>query len=95
MKIPTLIMSLIATPLLYGQNTEVEVSIYPNPVSDVIKINKAPDINVERISVFNLTGEIVLLAKTDEFNISKLNTGYYTAKIETDHGISFKKLIVN
>ncbi len=90
-------MSLTNFKLTHNQEDGIntEVNIYPNSVSEFITLKKDPQVEVERVSILNLNGQIVLLSKQDRFNISKLNTGFYTAKIETNYGISYKKLIIN
>jgi hypothetical protein len=65
---------------LYNNN----ISIYPNPSSDLITIQGVEKVN---ISIFDLTGKLVLKAeKAKTVNISQLQKGAYFAEFTTIDG---------
>jgi hypothetical protein len=77
------------------------VNIYPNPVADNATIsfafNKAANVNM---TVVNLVGSTVMNDKfiagrgeAKQINLSKLPSGIYLAKFETEKGIFTKKII--
>lgn len=69
-----------------------EFSTYPNPVKDVLNINtKEP---LQKISIIDLLGRTVLTPNvTKELNVSSLTKGVYILALESENGISTKKII--
>ena len=69
------------------------ISIYPNPVKDVIHIANLFEMSV--ISIYRLDGTLVKKMKTQDsaINVSDLPAGSYLIKIETSNKI-ISKLIV-
>ncbi len=61
---------------------DTNVSIYPNPAKDVIKILNDKDLNITNIEILDLTGRTVLSTdKSSGINISELPEGQYFVKI--------------
>ena len=76
------------------------LSIYPNPSNSIFNINWAQG-NDFSISVFDLTGKLLLQEKSDanslrkfSLDMSKFGKGIYFAKIKVDEKQSTKKLIL-
>jgi len=69
------------------------VSVYPNPVKDLLSIETA--YSVEQIELFNITGQRVYAATQPNYRISlgDLRPGIYLLKIKTDAGFDVKKII--
>ncbi len=71
--------------------------IYPNPASDVLKIESKQNIEVQSISIYNTLGQMVLVvpnAKTTKaVDVSALQPGNYLIKIDSDKGTSNAKFI--
>lgn len=57
-----------------------ELVIYPNPASEVLRVNTPADFEVVRI--YNLSGILVKSTKASEIDISALKTGLYLLVIE-------------
>lgn len=79
-------------------NKEVSINIYPNPTQDLLHVEiLSTDINIERISIFNMLGqgvESIAIPKQlskRSVNVSNLVSGYYIIKIETDKGVHTRK----
>jgi len=76
--------------------TGISVGIYPNPASDLINIRSTETIN--KISVFNLTGKMVISrdVKADfyQLNCSILPDGLYIIRIETQNGLITKQVSI-
>lgn len=73
-----------------------EVSVYPNPVQDVVNI--VTDKNIDTVVVFNITGQQVLKtpAAGGQINLDSLSPGIYLMKVALDTGhTSTIKLIKN
>lgn len=76
-------------------NNEVEVSIYPNPVSDYLLINNSTEIN--RVAVFDLTGKVLndtsIIA--NKLDVSNLSEGIFIFSFyKDDNLLSSKKIVV-
>ena len=76
------------------------LSIYPNPSNSIFNINWAQG-NDFSISVFDLTGKLLIQEKSDSkslrrfsLDMSKFSKGIYFAKIKVDDKQSTKKLIL-
>ncbi len=71
--------------------------IYPNPASDVLKIESKQNIEVQSISIYNTLGQLVLVVPnakgTKTVDVSGLQTGNYFIKIDSDKGTSNTKFI--
>jgi hypothetical protein len=73
-----------------------EMSVYPNPSSDFIKLRDTQ--NVDAVTIFDLNGKAVYQsgkAVKGEISVKNLATGMYTVRIETKDGAkSVQKLVV-
>ena len=78
---------------------EQNISIYPNPATDVLKIslgNDALQTDVQNICIYDLKGSLV--SKTPKFesslDIKSLSKGTYFVKIQFSNSVVTKKLLV-
>ncbi|MCC6725613.1 MAG: T9SS type A sorting domain-containing protein [Saprospiraceae bacterium] len=66
-----------------GGSTPVKISIYPNPATNFISINK--DENVRDIAIFNLVGRKLKtfqdVEKGEHYDVSDLPTGMYLVQV--------------
>lgn len=70
-----------------------DVSIYPNPTSDIVNI-KSP-INVMSLSLFSIDGrKLFENYKENKIDISSYNTGIYILNVVLKDGTSFKHKII-
>jgi hypothetical protein len=80
-----------------NDHSKFSVSVYPNPVQDILNINSTGD--MQEIQVINMVGEVMinqkLNTKTITMNTSALKAGIYTAKIKMADGSIYKKIVVN
>jgi polyhydroxybutyrate depolymerase len=69
------------------------VSVYPNPAKDFLSIETT--YNIERVEIFNITGQRVYAGTqpNQPISLSDLNPGIYLLKIETDAGTDVKKIV--
>ena len=70
---------------------EIEISIFPNPISDVFQVNIEKEII--QIQVLNLGGKIVSFSGNSILDISDLPSGLYLIKIITNSGTYVKKVV--
>lgn len=90
-------VSSITSDINIHQNNEI--SIYPNPVKDYIKVNYNRDlINAKNIDIINMTGQkIISLSNKNindiEINTSELESGMYMLIISDDNKIITGKFV--
>jgi hypothetical protein len=74
-------------------------SVYPNPVNDILNIGLKNSIEVQSMAVYDILGQLVIAvpnAQTiSKIDVSKLTTGNYFLKTNTDKGTSSVKFIKN
>jgi len=70
-------------------------SLYPNPSNSVVKLQYKNNLNISTIRLFNILGSLVKEFKTSQtdLDISKLPTGVYVLKVNTNKGIISKKIL--
>jgi uncharacterized repeat protein (TIGR01451 family) len=72
-------------------------SLYPNPVNEILNIGKNNPIEVKSIAVYDILGQIIIAvpnAKTVSIiDVSKLSSGNYFLKMNTNKGTSNVKFI--
>ena len=69
-----------------------EFSIYPNPTNG--KINIETNQQIEKITILDISGKIIIETTNKEIDLSKQKTGTYFVKIETENGIFTEKIII-
>ena len=86
--------TITVTEATVGINTvfENEFNIYPNPTNEKINIETAEQI--EKITILDISGKIILEITSTEIDLSKQKTGTYFLKIETENGIFTEKIII-
>ncbi|MCI4670920.1 MAG: T9SS type A sorting domain-containing protein [Bacteroidia bacterium] len=68
-----------------------EITLYPNPSSGIFQLI-APDLKIEKISVFDLRGREILTHDKPILDLSPYQNGIYFIKIESNLGASIKKV---
>ncbi len=69
------------------------LSMYPNPVSDVLNIVAANGNDIQNIMVTDINGRTVKQATTSQINVSDLAQGTYLIKVTTTQGVATSKFI--
>lgn len=78
------------------QDYELEaLSIYPNPVEDILNISAPVSLDGKIATVFDINGKKVLNSKlqTNTLDVSKLQTGFYILRLESGGRIINRKFI--
>lgn len=81
-------------PLGLNESVSEWVTLYPNPAEDKIKFSGA---SVSEISIYDLTGKLVLETNTilnNEVSLNNLQTGIYQVVLKTGNSISTQKLVI-
>ena len=73
---------------------EQTVKVYPNPVSELLHIQKN-NLDYLDLKIYNLLGKLVFEAEkvSEEINLSSLSSGVYIAKFETENFQKSLKII--
>ena len=76
----------------YNQ-TDFKVSLYPNPVNNILNIDIVSEI--QSVEIFTIQGQKVLSSKQNQINVENLPSGIYTVKItDNNDKVAVKKIIV-
>lgn len=68
-----------------------EIRVFPNPIQDFVEIHS--ELRVQRIIVFDNTGQQLLETSDNKVDLSKYNIGVYFVKIQTESGISMVRIV--
>lgn len=69
------------------------ISLYPNPVQNVLTVQLTNNNYFKSVSIYDITGKKVKSSNSTSVNLNSLNTGMYLVKIETTNGTTTKKII--
>ena len=79
------------TPPLFVDETSSKLSVYPNPVKDVLTIKG----DYNSVDVYDVFGKIVLSSDAKQtINVSSLNSGVYMLNINTEKGTATQKITI-
>ncbi len=81
-------------PLGLNESKTELINMYPNPAEDKIQFSGAA---VTEISIYDLTGKLVLEAKNilnNEVPVNAIQTGIYQVVLKTENSISTQKLVI-
>ncbi len=71
------------------------MSIYPNPVNDVLNIGSHK--GIDRLRIYSLSGELVIdrqrPGSDPAIDVSKLKQGVYVVEVNTDDGVFTEKIV--
>ena len=73
-----------------------KISVYPNPVKDIISITNDSNEIIKNVDISDINGRTIKSFKSvsqNQINISDLSSGVYFLKITTDGGNAIKKII--
>jgi len=80
-----------------GVNTNNSIIVYPNPVSEFVKIETKESETIKRILLVDLSGKTILdnIYEEDQVTVSlsDLSKGIYLLKVYTDNGPYIQKII--
>jgi hypothetical protein len=72
--------------------TEDDFLLYPNPASGKVTVNIS-DQRLEKIQIFNVTGELMHEHFTSEFFVTDLSNGMYFIVVQTEEHIFTGKFL--
>ena len=68
--------------------------IYPNPMKDRLSIQFSPDVKLESIELYDVSGRYVASSRTAEMDVANLPAGQYVAKITLEGGKVYSDKVV-
>ena len=76
-----------------GDEILQHISVYPNPINDVLTISNSSSIQIDQIEIYSIDGHRVKTINTDEImnndiDVSRLKTGLYILKFYFDGGMT-------
>ncbi|MCL8008870.1 T9SS type A sorting domain-containing protein [Gelidibacter japonicus] len=81
--------------LSVNENKLAQLSIFPNPAQDVIRIKMPSHIETTQVSLYNVLGkQINAIMVNNQINVSHLSKGLYILNLETTAGTLTEKLII-
>ncbi|MBR4837073.1 MAG: S8 family serine peptidase [Bacteroidales bacterium] len=80
-----------------SDNDIAEVSIYPNPAHDYIRIDVETRLiaSVQRVDLCDITGKLIISSTEKEINVSELESGMYFVNVLTEKGLVTKKITIS
>ncbi|UUV22472.1 T9SS type A sorting domain-containing protein [Paenimyroides aestuarii] len=93
-----IITALNSVPLGVSEFLDDKFNIFPNPAIDIVHITNTDHIAIDKISVYDVSGQIIkeesYTAESDiQLNVESLQSGTYLLKLKTKHGTAIKKMI--
>ena len=87
----TTIAALKVTDFDFGTH----LTLYPNPVKDVLNFQSKDNTTINSIEIYNVLGQVVLAVPNSisTVDVSSLQSGNYFVKVNTDLGISNSKFV--
>lgn len=77
-----------------GDNLAEQVSVFPNPTTDILNIAVPTSVEVNRVSMFDVLGKNVNVSYSNGvINTSSLSKGVYILNIETTSGNLTQKIV--
>ena len=89
--------NLLQYGVLSGFNTnrfDQAISIYPNPVKDMIYITKDIGQKIKGIELFSLKGQLIRSTDQNSLKVSDVPSGTYIIRIQLNEGIVSKPVII-
>ena len=76
-------------------NNLAAMNVYPNPVENVLFIDDNEHIKIEKITIFDMLGKVVLIDKDifNQLNLSEIKSGVLFIKIETENETITKRIL--
>ncbi len=71
----------------------IKVQLYPNPTSNILKIQLKNYI-LEKVNIYNILSQLVKTETSKVINIENLKSGIYNVEIITNKGKSIKKIMI-
>ena len=83
--------------LLGNEDFDLEkaICLYPNPANDLVHIQLPTTLTLEKVTIYNNLGQVVLENNAVDFSLSSISSGVYEVQLQTSEGVFHKKIIKN
>lgn len=77
------------------EKKNIDIQIYPNPVSEYFSIKLKDSYQVETVKIFDASGKLLkkVIYNNENINVTELSSGIYFVKIKTNKGDYLGKII--
>ena len=70
------------------------VKVFPNPVKDVVTIDASNSMDISKLELFSVTGQLVFKGEsTNTIEMSNFNSGVYMLRISNDSGSVTRRIV--
>lgn len=76
------------------ENDAAAISVYPNPAHDYIRIDTQSIAPVQRVDIYNSTGQMVLSTTETEISVSTLPQGVYFISVFTENQKFVERIVI-
>lgn len=76
------------------ENDAAAISVYPNPAHDYIRIDTQSTAPVQRVDIYNSTGQMVLSTTETEISVSTLPQGVYFISVFTENQKFVERIVI-
>ncbi len=93
---PKTVLSSLTDTENAGDETDIDITVYPNPAKDVITINYPLQSAIQRIDIRSISGRLiqsVTPADMENIDISALTNGVYILELQTGGTTVYRKLV--
>ena len=93
------IVNVIGNSSVNFASIENELTVYPNPATDVLNIKIPENVQASNIVVYNTTGQVVLQERINTtgtevvVNFSSVDNGLYIVKLETPNKVYINRIV--
>lgn len=76
---------------------EKSINLFPNPISNTLKISLPSNIILKKVTIFDLSGKKVLESSNaqEQYDTSQIPNGMFLVQVQTNQGTTLKKIIKN
>lgn len=83
-----------SAPLSVDDNViDNNITMFPNPATDILNVKMDNLSELEKIAIYNMSGQEVLMTTQNTVNVSSLASGMYVVNVQTSKGFETKKLL--
>lgn len=76
------------------ENEMEKISVYPNPAHDFIRVETQLIASVQRVEIYNVTGQLMLSTTDTEINVSTLPEGVYFVAVIAENQKFVKRIVI-
>ena len=76
------------------ENEMEKISVYPNPAHDFIRVETQLIASVQRVEIYNVTGQMMLSTTDTEINVSTLPEGVYFVAVIAENQKFVKRIVI-